>query len=615
MQEKNFFEQLKRSNKYKFKDSSQKKFFFKIDFDDFGAFLEVIDEKKSTLQVDYRNYSGVYREILRTIELIQNRNDFVIDWEKDADNLYLTEHDYLLWQLRNCDNLVGADGKKLVFVEDIAQVTLRLENDPENEALIHSEVVLTQQGETYTNLRPISETYFLSGHQIFQTNPLGNNFQRINLFASTFTKNDLEKYLSLLLSFFQNIHPQYQDYQIEESKETLKPAPTLIFEKIDEDNSLYLRVTYTLPNFEVDFLEQYEVDKVVQVNEIEQVFTLKSIEYQGYEALVAEISDLVQGKQKSKKTSFFQDENLLVIPEDLAQNFIRNHLPTLLNHYQVFGAEKLKSYKIIASRPRLNLALSSGIDFLEGDATLEIEGQHFSLFDVISQYHKNRYVKLADGSQAILNQQYIARLERLFKKQKDKKVRVSFFDLPLVEELIEEKTNEEIFAKSREIFNGFNDLKKQKFQKPKTVQADLRPYQQQGYKWINYLHTQSLGGCLADDMGLGKTLQAITMLSQLYPKETMPTLIVMPKSLLFNWENEVRKFNPTLSYYIFYNQNRDMAEALKSNLIFTTYALLRNNIEVFKEQTFYYVILDESQNIKNLDSQTNKAAMLLNSPS
>jgi SNF2 family DNA or RNA helicase len=112
---------------------------------------------------------------------------------------------------------------------------------------------------------------------------------------------------------------------------------------------------------------------------------------------------------------------------------------------------------------------------------------------------------------------------------------------------------------------------------------------------------------------LGKTLQAITLLSEIYPKEKKPSLIVMPKSLLFNWENEIAKFNPKLSFYTYYGNQRNLDEAMKHHLVFTTYAMLRNDIEAFKEEEFYYVMLDESQNVKNLNAQTTKAVMLMQS--
>jgi SNF2 family DNA or RNA helicase len=85
----------------------------------------------------------------------------------------------------------------------------------------------------------------------------------------------------------------------------------------------------------------------------------------------------------------------------------------------------------------------------------------------------------------------------------------------------------------------------------------------------------------------------------------------MPKSLLFNWGNELQKFNPALRYYTYYADTRDLEEAMRHHLILTTYATMRNDIEQLKEKAFYYVILDESQNAKNMNSQVSKAVMLL----
>ena len=128
---------------------------------------------------------------------------------------------------------------------------------------------------------------------------------------------------------------------------------------------------------------------------------------------------------------------------------------------------------------------------------------------------------------------------------------------------------------------------------------------------MKYLYDNKFGGCLADDMGLGKTVQAITLLSYIYPKSKTPSLIVMPRSLLNNWEKELDKFNPNLSYYRYHGTERSPKELRKHNMILTTYAIVRNDIEKLKEVTFDTIILDESQNIKNMDSKISKAVMLL----
>jgi SNF2 family DNA or RNA helicase len=130
---------------------------------------------------------------------------------------------------------------------------------------------------------------------------------------------------------------------------------------------------------------------------------------------------------------------------------------------------------------------------------------------------------------------------------------------------------------------------------------------------MRYLHDNHLGGCLADDMGLGKTLQTITMLASLYPGEKKQSLIIMPKSLLFNWAQELQKFAPQISFYTYYGGNRDWDKADNADVILTTYSVLRNDIEELREKDFHMVVLDESQNIKNLNSRTARAALLLRS--
>ena len=137
-------------------------------------------------------------------------------------------------------------------------------------------------------------------------------------------------------------------------------------------------------------------------------------------------------------------------------------------------------------------------------------------------------------------------------------------------------------------------------------------YQKEGIRWMAQNWKAGYQGVLlADDMGLGKTLQAIAMLANVYPQEPRSSLIVMPRTLLFNWGNEIRKFRPELTFYTYHGTSRDLQEAKQAQIILTTYATVRNDIETLKDEEFYYVILDESQNIKNMQSQVSRAAMLL----
>lgn len=107
--------------------------------------------------------------------------------------------------------------------------------------------------------------------------------------------------------------------------------------------------------------------------------------------------------------------------------------------------------------------------------------------------------------------------------------------MPLVEELIENKIFLGELINRKDFFEGINYINEDNEKIPK-VEAELRDYQKYGYKWLRYLTENDLGACLADDMGLGKTLQAIVLLSKIHEKKGKKSLVVMPKSLIYNWE-------------------------------------------------------------------------------
>ncbi len=150
---------------------------------------------------------------------------------------------------------------------------------------------------------------------------------------------------------------------------------------------------------------------------------------------------------------------------------------------------------------------------------------------------------------------------------------------------------------------------------PPCVTATLRPYQAEGLAWLERLRVLGVGGILADDMGLGKTLQTIALLAgeKQAGRMTQPTLLLMPTSLIGNWQREIAKFAPALRVTALHGPNRRtlVPKAFSSDIVLTTYPLLLRDLHVYQEQRFYYLILDEAQIIKNRRSLVTRAVTSL----
>lgn len=319
------------------------------------------------------------------------------------------------------------------------------------------------------------------------------------------------------------------------------------------------------------------------------------------------------------KTDFFY----LKTEDALADLWIMEAIDQLKKeNIQVFGLAELKGMKYNLNKPTFNIGLTSGTDWFDMNLDIAFGDQKVDLKKLQKAIVKNsNYVELADGSLGILPHQWIEKYKKYFKlgQIKKNKIEISNFQFNIIDELYEELENSPDFLKElHEKKQRIANLKKLKEIKPsKHLKAELRHYQKEGLNWLVFLHENKLGGCLADDMGLGKTLQSIAFLQHLKDqqngKTTRPSLIVAPTSLMFNWVAEFEKFAPKLNFLLYYGSNRETLrnEINTTDIVLTTYGSLVKDIEFHQTQAYNYVILDESQNIKNPQSQRFKAVRLL----
>lgn len=290
------------------------------------------------------------------------------------------------------------------------------------------------------------------------------------------------------------------------------------------------------------------------------------------------------------------------------------------NGYTILGFSQLRNNKLNPHKMKVTSGLQSGIDWFDVHMAVSFGDQKIGLKEIQkSIVNQSRFVALGDGTQGLMPQEWIDKFSRYFRSGEIKgdfirthKSQFSLIDEMFAQEVVPQDIKIELET-YREKLANFHSIRNVAV--PKKLKATLRDYQKEGLNWLNFLDEFGFGGCLADDMGLGKTIQVISyILSQIEKGNKNANLVVAPTSLLYNWEAELKKFAPSLKYFILYGSARD-AEQIdykKNQVIITSYGTLMNDIEILKKHSFNLIILDESQAIKNPNSLRYKAVRLLN---
>ncbi len=284
----------------------------------------------------------------------------------------------------------------------------------------------------------------------------------------------------------------------------------------------------------------------------------------------------------------------------------------------VYGFEALKNFRFNTAKPQTRIQISSNTDWFDAKVDILFGDQKVTVAEVKRALaNKQQFVQLDDGTLGILPEEWIKKYSLLFRigEGKAQNLRLSKYHMSVIDELYNERNEEELFLQLEEKYDrlrGFKSIRE--VAPPEHLQPILRPYQAFGFQWLNYLSEVGWGGILADDMGLGKTVQALSFLQHFRDThDRLRALVVCPTTLMFNWENEIRKFTPNLGYHIHHGGERTRNKALleSKNIIITTYGTLRSDIKLLVEMDFDSVVLDESQAIKNPASKVTKAASLL----
>ena len=590
-----------------------------MDFSNGGAYFQVVDSRKNPVTVDYRNFEPPLRSFLKSYYEAAEKQKREIKWMGTEEKIFLEDHPFLLGTALESGKLENRQGRKIIRQDEIIKLTCRIEGNT------HFRSKLVCEEMPGTEILPVDREHVLLAERLYRVQDMGESFRHISGLDSSFEKEDLLPFLSLFFSHFPSIALDYRGYSIIHGAE-LVLRPVLTFSSIDRDGFLHLRIGAGHHGYKPDFFDTFDVTKAASVIEGDECIYVHRVPVSNTGNYVKQVKKLLNKIQREHELDYgyFQNGDTIAVSPKLGELFITREITGLSKEFLLFGTEHLARFKVTKSAPKMRLNIASGFDYLESDCEIEISGQRFTPKELLSAYRAHSYIPLNDGGQALIDPSFIARLERILKiKGSGGEVVLSFFDLPIVEELIEDKISGQGYLKPAQVFDTLAKIHETAYP-DSGIAGTLRSYQEYGYKWLSYLGSQGLGSCLADDMGLGKTVQTIAALNAAYAAkepsdadgETLkpasgPSLLVMPKSLIFNWKRELSKFAPDLSVYVYYDNARDMETALTHNIILTTYTLLRNDITSFREISFDFVILDEAQQIKNVSSQITKAVMLL----
>lgn len=267
------------------------------------------------------------------------------------------------------------------------------------------------------------------------------------------------------------------------------------------------------------------------------------------------------------------------------------------------------------SARRVTLRVSSGIDWFELRGEVDYGDASASLNDILEAIRrKENLVRLSDGAYGLLPEEWLARFAPLAiaGDASGDHLRFTRSQTALLDAMLAalpEASWDETFAVARQRLLHFEGIRPA--DQPEGFNGQLRDYQREGLAWLRFLREFNFGGCLADDMGLGKTAQVLAYLEERRAAGAGASLVVVPRSLVFNWMREAARFTPALRVMDYSGPQRRQMKIDDADVVLSTYGTLRTDIVELKEREFDTVVLDEAQAIKNATTAAAKAARLL----
>lgn len=378
-----------------------------------------------------------------------------------------------------------------------------------------------------------------------------------------------------------------QMYGIAKYDYTLEPNGLELYGDIDDKNRV---------SFQLDVL--YEDSRIPGFTDTQGYIPLKQ---EIVENFIEQYADEID---TTTHCAYFHDmsETLLA--------FMRDGLPFLSEYCEVFVSDILKNMN-----KKHVVNLRAGIRLTNNLLEIDLHSkdiQKDELLDVLKAYRrKKHFYRLKNGKLLNLKSDQLEELDQMLQEfhideaqLQNNCIQLPGYRLFMLDAFAK---NSEFISFKKEtvvqnVLDSFKKLKAEDIQIPAGYEDLLRDYQKDGYRWLKLMHMYGFGGILADDMGLGKTLQVISFLES-EKQEGRCSIVVVPSSVLYNWEDEVLKFASDLKVCCITGSQEKREELIRNSedmdLLITSYDYLKRDVGYYEGRTFFYKILDEAQYIKN----------------
>lgn len=605
-----------RNLNYNFKEIDEEKYFFcqlgdmRLNSSEIKALIKLNSEKKFLTDADFNLLNYMVHKLTDTQSYYKILNDFALFFS----------------YLKNSKFDVFYFGEKIKIVDKFYKIKFNLEVNDEGSVELdirsNGDFILGQDKAFYLEDDVLYKLSDKLPVNLYTEIIDGNNIFSVDSFFS-FQK----KYLDVLKSEHNlNISKDVENLQTLNLKEKVAP---LILEVDKTNHFVIIELKYDINGERYNISDYTYADTIGWIDKTNLIKVIKEknglVKYLSDESLSEDIFDDIFEGSRIMYKRYMKTPFRIMLPIFQLNNFVSKVMPQ---------AEKIvdidykggKKIELADGKVKfdVNAVLNKKLDLFEFKLKFKVEDEYFDLDYIKELMLKSRkYVQLKSGKTINIENireinRWLEFLKQFIFEKKTESYKGSIENALELDKFLEDVEFKQVHF-NEDLKNLIQELKDKKpinpISLPKQVDKILRPYQKEGIYWMHFLKKYGFGGILADEMGLGKTLQALTIL-RMESKGTH--IVICPKTLIYNWESEVKKFFPGMKCLVIDGDNEKRKKLISEiddyDLAITSYSMLQKDYEVYLEEDveFNYAILDEAHYVKNIKTLSAKAVRLIN---